>query len=295
MRTDQAVIDLMRSRRDKRADNRKLALILPGGGMNGVFSGGVAQALEEYGLSNVFDVIYGYSSGAATAAYLLSGNTKQGSSIYSEDLSGFSFFQPWRPYHWMNMPHMASVMRSIKPLDIGRINHARTLLNIQVTDADTGTTRFFSNRDEVDIIDVVVASCTFPGYAEPVALPGGRYCDGGVVDFMPIDKAIDEGCTDILVVATVPRGYQRPRIDINHFCASLFLRGYSQQFKSSFKTMRRRYNEYLSHLFSDDLPSGANIYILAPECFTSPMTTNPKKLRTYEQHGLQRARSIIGG
>ena len=190
---------------------------------------------------------------------------------------------------------MASVMKSIKPLDIDRINHAKTLLKIQVTNVDTGATRFFSNHDGVDMIDVITASCTFPGYAEPITLPGGRYCDGGVVDFMPIDEAIDEGCTDILVVATVPRGYQRSRIDINHFCASLFLKGYSQQFKSSFKTMRQRYNEYLNHLFSDDLPSGTNIYILAPEYFTSPMTTNPKRLRAYELHGLQRTRSIIKG
>jgi len=60
------------SRAGTRADGARLALVIEGGGMRGAITGGMALALEELGLTNVFDDVYGASAGALNAAWLVS-------------------------------------------------------------------------------------------------------------------------------------------------------------------------------------------------------------------------------
>lgn len=293
MRTDQEVIDTLCARREGRLVERKIGLLLPGGGMNGVFSGGVMQVLERHGFSNVFDVIYGYSSGAATGAYLLSGNTQEGSSIYSQDLCGLAFFQPWRPYNWMNMEYFEDVIRRKKPLHEQRVKESKTLLKLRVTEIITGKTSFITNRDNIDIFKAISASCAFPGFTPPVELNGKLYCDGGVTEFVTINHMIRDGCTDILAIPTVPVLHRRPIFDPVHVTSRLFLRGYGDGFRKKFSRMKESYNAYLDHLFGDDIPDGINVYVLPPDYHVSPMATNAKKLREYELHGITKAEYML--
>ncbi len=55
-----------------RDDALRIALVIEGGGMRGILSGGMALALAELGLVPAFDAIYGASAGAITGAWLLS-------------------------------------------------------------------------------------------------------------------------------------------------------------------------------------------------------------------------------
>ena len=65
-------IDHIRARSRKNArtahDGRKLALIVEGGAMRGVFSSGANTALEKIGLTSAFDEVYSCSAGAINAA-----------------------------------------------------------------------------------------------------------------------------------------------------------------------------------------------------------------------------------
>jgi predicted patatin/cPLA2 family phospholipase len=49
-----------------------MALAIEGGAMRGTISAGMALALDELGLVNAFDAVYGASAGAITGAWLLS-------------------------------------------------------------------------------------------------------------------------------------------------------------------------------------------------------------------------------
>ncbi len=55
-----------------RADGLRIALVIEGGGMRGIISGGMALALDELGLVPAFDAVYGASAGSITGAWLLS-------------------------------------------------------------------------------------------------------------------------------------------------------------------------------------------------------------------------------
>src|SRR5262249_39413334 len=69
--------------------NTKLRLVVEGGGMRGVVSGGALIALERVGLTSVFDEVYGESAGAINACYFLAGKAAFGGRIYLEDLTSF--------------------------------------------------------------------------------------------------------------------------------------------------------------------------------------------------------------
>ena len=90
------MIDLLRARvaRGSRAPHRdgaSIALAVEGGAMRGVISAGMVSALEDLGLVDAFDAVYGSSAGAINAAYFLAGQARLGTTIYYEDINNAEF------------------------------------------------------------------------------------------------------------------------------------------------------------------------------------------------------------
>src|SRR5881397_626016 len=69
------------------SDDRKAALIVEGGAMRGVISCSALMALEELGMTDVFDEVYGASAGAVNAAYFLAGQAAYATSIYYQKIN----------------------------------------------------------------------------------------------------------------------------------------------------------------------------------------------------------------
>src|SRR6476659_5599828 len=89
-----AEILLARQARGSRAphgDGARVALCVEGGAMRGVVSAGMVSALEELGLVDSFDAVYGSSAGAINAAYFLAGQAAFGTTIYVEDINNSRF------------------------------------------------------------------------------------------------------------------------------------------------------------------------------------------------------------
>lgn len=87
---------LSNSKPGSRKDNFKLGLCIEGGGMRGVVTTGGVNALHRLGLTGVFDVVYGASSGAYNGAALLSGVPQEAAKIYLDYLPSHNFIDYWR-------------------------------------------------------------------------------------------------------------------------------------------------------------------------------------------------------
>ncbi|WP_306357547.1 MULTISPECIES: patatin family protein [unclassified Nocardia] len=61
------------SRPGARTDDARLALVIEGGSTRGAYSHGMVTALEQLGLTDCFDAVYGASAGALNGAWLLCG------------------------------------------------------------------------------------------------------------------------------------------------------------------------------------------------------------------------------
>ena len=70
-----------------------IALVLEGGGMRGAVAAGMVSALEDLGMSDAFDSIYGTSSGAIAGAMFLARQSTMGVDTYCEDLVNGPFIR----------------------------------------------------------------------------------------------------------------------------------------------------------------------------------------------------------
>ena len=74
---------LARRRGDASDDGRRIGLVVEGGAMRGVVSGGALVGLADLGLTDAFDVAYGASAGAINLAYFVCGAGERGAQIYA--------------------------------------------------------------------------------------------------------------------------------------------------------------------------------------------------------------------
>jgi predicted patatin/cPLA2 family phospholipase len=207
-------MDNIRARANRAAgtvsDGRKVGLIIEGGAMRGVFSAGADIALAAAGLVRSFDVVYGCSSGALNAAYFLANQAALGATIYCEDLNNSKFISFLRPTRILNLDYLFDEIISIrKRLDIEAVLCSPTRFYVALTDAQSGDGSLVeAGNSEFGLLDTLRASATHPLLSDKSMKLGERtYFDGGFAKLLPIQDAIDSGCTDLLVILTRPRGY----------------------------------------------------------------------------------------
>jgi predicted patatin/cPLA2 family phospholipase len=209
---ESSVRDLLRRRqgmvsaRGNRADPYHLALVIEGGGMRGVVSGGMVSALEERSLLQCFDSVHGSSAGACAGAYFVAGQARLGTRIFYEDINNSSFislrraalFQPIMNTNYL----IHEVMKHKKTLDVNEIISNNGRLNIVATDANYGHARLYNTfRDERHFFEILKASITIPVIAgSPVIVDGISLVDGALVQQIAIPSAIAIGATHILVL-----------------------------------------------------------------------------------------------
>lgn len=134
------LLEVLRRRHasESRNDGHRVALCLDSGGMRGAVIGGMVCAIEELGLTDLFDDVYGTSAGAMAGAYLLNGTPRSGTAIYYEHLTGHQFVRPWlAPFGGgLNLDLLFdAVVAQRTPLSAERISQRPTQLHPLVTNA----------------------------------------------------------------------------------------------------------------------------------------------------------------
>ena len=192
--------------------HRKVALVVQGGGMRGVYSMGCLAELESRGLSDAFDVVVGASAGAINGAYFLAGQANEAVRIYVDLLSSRRFVNPLRIWKIVNIDYYVDVvLKDLAPLNVPAIFASPTRLDVVLTDAETAEAVIVSNRDTTyDFKEVLRATAALPSLYNRRVLVGDRlYVDGGVADSIPLVYAADSGSSEILAVTTRAPGFRR--------------------------------------------------------------------------------------
>jgi predicted patatin/cPLA2 family phospholipase len=197
------------------ADGRKLALVVEGGAMRGVCSAGGVAALAHLGFTELFDEVYATSAGAMNASYFLSGQPASGISIYFDDCTTRLFINPLRFWKLIDIDYLFDrVVTAVKPLDVGRVLASRTKLFVAVIDKRTGEGRVIDTRaTKAPLLSVLKAATAVPiFYNRTVEVDGSPYMDAGLAIPFPLEQALANGCTDILVLTTRPPDFitERP-------------------------------------------------------------------------------------
>jgi len=175
------------------------------------------EALLEAGISP--DVVIGCSVGALNAAYIAADATVAGVRRMRETwlaLDGDELFPAGRISGlWMLGRKGQAIqahtgLRDLieRTLPYKRLEDAPVPVHVNATSLQTGRGHWFTNGSAVDAI---LASAALPAVFPPVVVDGEAYIDGGVVDNVPISRAIELGVDRIVVLHV--GNFARPRPD----------------------------------------------------------------------------------
>jgi predicted patatin/cPLA2 family phospholipase len=190
----------------------KTGLVLEGGGMRGLYTIGVLDALMEYHIH--FDYVIGVSAGACNGASYVSEQPGRGYRIDRDYLKDKRYVSIQNFIKTKSMFGMDFIFREIPdrldPFDFAAFSQSPTEFVTGVTDMETGQPVYFGKLDNsYDMCTVLSASSSIPMFSPPVEFQGKRYLDGGTSDPIPFRKALKDGCDRLVVVRTRDRTYRK--------------------------------------------------------------------------------------
>lgn len=198
------------SRPGQRDDDFRIALAIEGGGNRAAYSAGMALALDEAGLTDAFDDVYGTSAGALNGAWLLTGHARRWIRSWAwPEVAAAGVTDPRRVLRGGPLIDLGRlvhhVYESITPMDFEAVLANPVRFHPMATDARTGEATDLSPyvEDRLSLQTALRASSCLPLLAgRPVRLAGRTFVDGGLSEGVPYRTALADGATHVLVLRT---------------------------------------------------------------------------------------------
>jgi predicted patatin/cPLA2 family phospholipase len=201
-----------------REDGARLALAIEGGGMRGAVSAGMVIAIDELGLTDAFDDVYGASAGALNGVWLLSGNPSDGLRPYADPALIRQYIRrsnAFRGRPVVDTGHLVDHLYEHElPLRFDAVLEHRVRFHPLATEVASGRAVDLgpSIRDRASLKLALRASTALPLLAgPPVEIDGRRYLDAGLAESIPFHAALAAGATHVLVLRSRrPQDAERP-------------------------------------------------------------------------------------
>ncbi len=196
---------------------RKTGLVLEGGGMRGVFTSGVLDAFMKHEL--YFPYVVAVSAGACNGLSYMSRQPRR---------ARYSNIDMLRKYDYISLKSLLTqgsifdpnilyerFPNEIVPFDYDAYRRNPAVFEMVTTNCQTGRAEYLSERtDPQRLTAIVKASSSLPYVAQITYVDGTPMLDGGIVDSIPVVRAIDKGFTPNVVILTRNRGYRSSEPDI---------------------------------------------------------------------------------
>jgi NTE family protein len=201
---------------------QRTAFVLGGGGNLGAIQVGMLGAAIESGIRP--DLLIGCSVGALHAAVLAGDPSLQGVAQLDRVWRGLdvaALFPSGRSVLGLLTnrglalrPDTALRALVVSAVRFQRFEQAAVPLHVVATSLRTGRERWF---DTGPVMEPILASAALPAVFPPVEIDGELLVDGGVVDNVPVSRAIALGATRVVVfhVGNFDRARPRPKRPID--------------------------------------------------------------------------------
>lgn len=197
--------------------DRKTALVLEGGGMRGVFTSGVLDAFMKHDLT--FPYVVAVSAGACNGMSYVSHQPRRAR------ISNIDYLAR---YKYIGLRHLVTqgcifdrellydkFPNQYLPFDFDTFFSSPMTFEMVTTNCLTGQPMYLSERhDRQRVLDIVRASSSLPYVSKIVDVDGIPMLDGGIVDSIPLQHAIDMGHPTNVLVLTRNRGYRNTGKDM---------------------------------------------------------------------------------
>ena len=191
--------------------NGKTGLVLEGGGMRGVFTSGVLDAFMKHDL--YFRYIVAVSAGACNGMSYVSRQPRRAR------ISNIDYLAR---YKYIGIRHLVTqgcifdrellydkFPNQLLPFDFDEyFKHAKRF-EMVTTNCLTGKAMYLSETsDRQRSLDIVRASSSLPYVSKIVTVDGIPMLDGGIIDSIPINRAIETGHEHNVVILTRNKGWR---------------------------------------------------------------------------------------
>jgi NTE family protein len=197
----------------------EIAFVLGGGGHLGAHEVGMLRALLERGI--VPDVVIGTSIGAINGAAVAADPTPEAaerlaamwtdferSDVFAGSVLGRLGTLARTRTHLHDNAGLRRLLTDAVP--VARIEDLPVAFECVAASIETAAEHWFTSGP---LVDAVLASSAVPGLLPPVAIDGEHFLDGGIVNSIPVGRAVARGARTIYVlhVGRVDRPLAPPR------------------------------------------------------------------------------------
>ena len=194
----------------------KTGLVLEGGGMRGVFTSGVLDAFMKHEL--YFPYIVAVSAGACNGLSYMSRQPRRAR------YSNIDMLQKYGYISLKNLLTHGSIFdpnilyerfpNEIVPFDYNAYEHNPATYEMVTTNCLTGRAEYLSEKHDFRRMTAIArASSSLPYLSQITYVDGIPMLDGGIVDSIPVVRAIDKGYSPNVVIMTRNRGYRSSEPD----------------------------------------------------------------------------------
>ena len=195
---------------------RDTGLVLEGGGMRGVFTSGVLDAFMKHDV--YFPYVVAVSAGACNGVSYMSRQPRR---------ARYSNIDLLRKYGYISLKSLLvkgsifdpNILYERFPNEIVPFDHQTYSTNpatfeVVTTNCQTGLAEYLSEKtDERRLTAIVKASSSLPYVAQITDVDGTPMLDGGIVDSIPVQRAIETGHPVNVVVMTRNLGFRSDESD----------------------------------------------------------------------------------
>jgi NTE family protein len=209
----------------------KYALVLGGGGSNGIYEMGVWKALKKLGIK--FNAVIGNSVGALNGALIIQGDFKKALNIWENigldkivmippelvkngrlhiDLKSLKYINKLKDIIFKNRGLDTTPLKNLilKFINEKKIRNSKIDFGIITYQLESLKPMeiFLNEMPSGSMIDYLLASASLPGF-KAAKIEGKAYADGGVYDNIPFNMAKGRGYKNIIIVDISGLGVNR--------------------------------------------------------------------------------------
>lgn len=273
--------------------SQNTALVLEGGGMRGVFTCGVLDYLMDHHIE--FPYTVGVSAGACNGLSYMSHQRGRGKFSNIDLLAKYKYIgiRPLLKRRGLIDQQLLfhRFPDRILPYNYKAYAENPNRFEMVTTDCRTGKACYWEEKhDEKRIIDIVKASSSLP-YACPTIYVDGRpMLDGGIVDSIPLLRAVEQGYDKLVVVLTRNKGYRK---SVKEVMVPRFIYKEYPRLRVALRNRNKIYNEQLELV--ERLEDEGKIVVIRPEepIVVGRMETNVRKLTDLYKQGYACAKKVM--
>ncbi len=272
----------------------KNGLVLEGGGLRGMFTAGVMDAMMEADIS--YDGIIGVSAGALFGCNYKSG--QKGRAVrYNVKLKDDPRYMGWRTLVKTGNIVSDRFAYHVVPFELDIFDVEAFEKNpmefwMVCTDIETGQPVYHRmdhfNHDELEWMR---ASASMPAVSRPVLVDGRVLLDGGITDSIPLKAFQKMGYQRNVVVLTQPKDYFKKPMRINWLIRLL-----TKKYPKVGECMARRYEMYNRQLeYLNEQEKAGNAFLIYPDGKLGIGRTelDERKMRRVHAKGYEKTRKLL--